>query len=413
MSGKVSLFLKNRSLGYLLAGRFLRSLSQAYLVVIVPLYLAGLGYGAVPIGLLLTLTAVGTTAMGLGAGLLADRIGRKAVLLAFALLTTVGALGYVFGRSLPVLIAASILGTIGRGGGAGSGGAFGPFYSAEQALVTEHAPPPLRTAVFGSLSFVGAIGATLGSLLAAVPDLLPAPDREAGFVALFGLTALLGLVLALSILPVAERRDRSPVTLRGLSWSLIGRFSLVNAVNGLGIGFLGPFVTYWFYRRYGVGAAQIGLLFTGINLLSTVPYLLAARVTRRFGSVATVVGARLVSVLLLALVPFMPGFLWAGAVFTLRTLFNTLSLPVRQSYLMGVVRERERSSAAAISNLPAQLSASLGPVAGGFLLDAGWVEVPLWLAAFFQAINGLLYWRFFAGVPPEEERRPPGPTAGA
>jgi MFS family permease len=401
-------------LRYLLGGRALRSLTQGYLGIIVPLFLVRAGYGTVRIGVLLTAAAASSAVLTALVGFAADRWGRKPLLVALGLMTAAGGVVFASTTNYLILVAAAALGTIGRGGAAGSGGAFGPYYPAEQALIAEHAGDANRTAVFSGLSLVGVLAAALGAGLAGIPRLVRVTglgSRLDGYRVLFWLTALLGLGMAAIILPVREAdglHDRpaaaktpplSPATRR-----LLLRFAITNGINGLGIGFLGPILSLWFHLRYGVDAAAIGALYLVINLAAVIPYVGVPWITRRLGGVVrTVVTVRLFSATLLGLIPLMPSFALAGAIYLVRMLANAVSVPVRQSYVMGIVRPEERSRMAALSNLPARVFALAGPAVAGVMLRSWWIGVPLEVACSLQLVYAGLYWRFFHGVRPPEE----------
>ncbi len=111
----------------LFGGRALRSISQASLAIIVPLSLAWLGLSALQIGVLFSAGAIASALLAAAVGLLSDHLGREPLLILIALLSVGGGLGFAFSGSYTVLAIAGALGTIGRGGGAGSGGAMGPF----------------------------------------------------------------------------------------------------------------------------------------------------------------------------------------------------------------------------------------------------------------------------------------------
>ncbi|MGH9045939.1 MAG: MFS transporter, partial [Acidimicrobiales bacterium] len=136
---------------------------------------------------------------------------------------------------------------------------------------------------------------------------------------------------------------------------LLARLGAVNALNGFGFGFLGPLLTYWFHVRYGVGPGEVGLLYTVINLITMAPYLGAARVARSLGAVRTVVWTRAVGLAFLLAMVWTPTFLLAGLAYALRMAANSLGMPARQSYVMGVAEERRRSTVAAVGSLPSQL----------------------------------------------------------
>jgi len=406
----------NRDLTLLFAARGLRSLSQGYLAVIVPLYLALLGYSAIQLGIVFTAASIGSAVLAAAVGIYSDRYGRKLLLVILALLTAIGGVVFAASGAFVVLLIAGAFSTIGRGGGAGSGGAWGPYYPAEQALLAEHSDDESRTAVFGAISFVGVLGGAIGSLLAILPSVLRAVFHLGtidGDRVLFGLTVLVGVAMAVVVLPVHETRQTaapktekpkpagrlSPETVR-----MILKFMVTNATNGLAIGFLGPIMVYWFYRRYGVGAAELGGLFTLVNLATAPSYLYAARFAKRLGAVNAVVLTRAVSVVVLVFVPLMPTYPLAAVLVLLRMVTNTLSNPIRQSYLMAVVPREERATAAGFSNLPTQIFSSIGPTLAGYLMQSIALDVPLELAALFQGINAVLYYIFFKGIKPPEER---------
>ncbi|MGH2457800.1 MAG: MFS transporter [Chloroflexota bacterium] len=413
----------NRDLTLLFAGRGVRSLTQGYLAIIVPLYLATLGYSAVQLGLIFTASSIASAILAAAVGIYSDRFGRKLFLVILALLAAFGGLVFALSGSFLVLLVAGAISTIGRGGGAGSGGAWGPYYPAEQALLAEHADDEHRTAVFGATSFVGVLAGAVGSLLAILPSVLQSElgmgkidsDRV-----LFGMTVIFGIAMAVVVLPVRETRQSavesrprpkragrvSPATVR-----TILKFMATNATNGLAIGFLGPILVYWLYRRYGVGAAELGGLFTLINLATAPSYLYAARIARRLGAVNAVVLTRVVSVGILAFVPLMPVYPLAAALLLARMVTNTLSNPIRQSYLMAIIPREERATAAGFSNLPTQVFSSIGPTIAGYMMESISLDLPLEFAALFQGVNAVLYYFFFHGIKPPEEQGKGEPLA--
>jgi predicted MFS family arabinose efflux permease len=99
----------------------------------------------------------------------------------------------------------------------------------------------------------------------------------------------------------------------------------------------------------------------------------------------------------------MPSFWLAGLLYGVRMIFNTLSIPVRQSFLMGVIPPAERSSAAGMASFPAQAGSAITPYVAGYLMQQVALALPLELAALLQALNAALYYFFFRAVRPPEE----------
>jgi len=431
------------NLPWLYAGRGIRSFATAFLTVVFPLYLARQHVSSTTVGAVLTAGSFLGALLVAAVGIVGDRIGRRPVLIGVGVLGVLGALALAGTTNLAVAALASGLGGIGRGGGAGSGGAFGPFFPAEQPLLAASVPPTQRTRAFAHLGLLGVLAAAAGSLVAGLPAALHdlGLSIDAGYRLVFVLGALCSAAVVLVSFPLREHRPArasapgvgqaaleaeaaastapavtaapsgsvAPPAAAGSAGSglstrqLIGRLGLTNALNGFGFGFLGPLLTYWFHVRFGVGAAEVGLVFTVVNLVSALPYLGADRLTARLGAVRTVAVTRGLSVLLLIGMAPAPTFTVAALLLALRTVANSLGIPARQSYTMGVADERRRGTVAALGTLPSMVTSSISPVVGGALMGA-FVDVPIVGAALFMGANTLSYYLAFRHAPPPEEQ---------
>ncbi|MHB1981392.1 MAG: MFS transporter [Sulfobacillus sp.] len=406
-----------QNLRWLYMGRALRSFVTAFLTVIFPLYLAQSGYGASRIGLALALSGLMTLLLVAAVGPIGDRLGRRRVIIGLSVLAVAGGAAMASSASFLVVVLASGLGGVGRGGGAGSGGSWGPLFPAEQPLMAAAVRPEERTGAFGILSFIGVMAGAAGSLVAAVPAILVQSGMGwlPAYRVLFWVGAILAIGMVLVALGLREARPSAVETAaeprQTLSFrQLLGRLAVTNGLNGLGFGFLGPMLTYWFYRRYGVGPAEIGLLYTIINLASAIPYLGSSRLTAYLGSaVRTITLTRAAGLVAMATMIFMPSFWWAGAAYTVRMMLNSLGMPARQSYVMGVAAERYRSRIAAYSSLPSQAGAIISPAIGGALMDSV-IDIPIFGSVFFMGLNVITYYLAFRNVRPAGETGPaPGP----
>lgn len=394
---------RHKGVRWLLFGRAVRSLVQAILTIVVPLYLIQLHFSAVLAGTLFTVSGLGSAVLLILVGLLSDRFGRKPILFLISLLSFLSVVLFVSTQNIWLLMLAAAVGTLGRGSTAGSGGAFGPYYPAEMALLTEQVPAENRNHLFAILSFVGVLTAAVGSLIGMLPK-VSAPF-QIGLVPLLWLSAALYLLVTLSVLPVPETKTKAmPIFTKNRSWRLIGKFSLTNAINGLGFGFLGPFLTYWFIARYGADAFQLGMLYLIVNILTAFPFLGAAYLADRFGAVPTVVFVRTLATTILIFLPFMPNFFWAGTLFGLRMIINTVANPLRQAFSMTVSKPEERASVSAISTIPAQVTSAISPVVGGILITDDFWSLPFEIAALFFYLNAFLYGLFFHKTPTAEPK---------
>lgn len=405
--------MSHNNLFWLYTVRALRSFTTAFLTVAFPLYLAAGGYSATRIGWTLTLSGVLTALLVVGVGFGGDLLGRRTVIIWLGWLSVAGAALLSWTDVIWVVVLASGLGGVGRGGGAGSGGSWGPVFPAEQPLLAGSVDAQHRTHVFGRISFVGVMAGAAGSLVAGLPALLHA--RGWGWLpayhVLFGLAAAVSLLMVVASLAIREvhseqpepdspARQAPPIS----PWQLIRRLAFTNALNGLGFGFLGPLLTYWFYRRYHVGPGELALLYALINLVSALPYLGAARLTQRLGSVRTVTITRALGLASLLAMVWAPDFVWAGLAYAIRMAFNSLGMPARQSFAMAVSDDRYRSRISAFSQLPSQVTSMISPAVGGSFMDV-FLNIPIVGAVVFMGANVVTYWLAFHDVTPPEERK--------
>lgn len=403
----------DRNVVVLLVARTAMSAARAMTAVVTALYLAAQGFSGVRLGELFLCVALASAAMTAAIGVIADRVGNKVFLIVVPLVTAAAAIVFGWSRSVPVLFVFAALGSFGRGGGAG-GGSVGPYRPAEAALASSSVAPARRNTLFGHLSFASTLGALAGGLLAS----LARPGNATGsaataayrpaFVAIAVLAALAGLAATGLREPRVPRRPgrsrgerRRGVVSR--SWPMLWRFWITNSINGVAMG-VGPFISYWFARRYGVGPAEIGVLFAIVNAATLISVLAAAPIARKVGTVRTIVIMRAASGVLLVPMAFAPSFAAAGAVYLVRMLAQRVGLPLRQSFVQGVADPREQASMAGLSTLPAQGTQAGSQVLVGYLFDEAGLAVPFELAAVFQVLNAAAYHVLFGGVRASGER---------
>ncbi len=412
----------------LLVARAFMSAARALAGVVVPIYLAVQGFSALTLGLMFTIVAITSAILSATIGLLSDRVGRKPFLVIIPWLAALAALVFAFSHTVVVLFIFAALGSFGRGAGAGAG-AIGPYQPAEQALLAGTVPARYRNNLFGRVAFASSLGSLLGSgPLLALPTVLTALglfalQGEASYRVTFLIMAAVSALAGLLALPISDplMRSRKPptgnppgqpetkrqirFTISRQTWPLLLRLWTTNSLNGLAIGFFGPFITYWFYKRYGVGAVTVGLLYSIINLGALAANLGAARMAARLGLVRAIVLSRALQAVLILPMVLAPTFWLAGVFYFVRMLAQRAGLPLRQSYVMGVVPPEERGSVGALSNIPMQVTSAISPSLAGYLFDHVALALPFEIGALLQGINTILFYFFFhALLPPEEQK---------
>ncbi len=280
----------------------------------------------------------------------------------------------------------------------------GPATTLEQVMLAAEDAGTSR--VYGRYNAVGATAGAFGALAASLPGLGrhgAGAGVHAGLFAVLIPVGLAGAMLAglLSQAVEAPADDppgpgRAVVARSGLGPSrrVVRRLAGLFAVDAAGGGLVTTgFLSYFFAQRYGVSVASLGWLFFTVAVIQAGSVLLAPRLARRFGLVATMVGTHLPSNLLLASVAFAPSFPVAAALLLARTTLSQMDVPTRQALVMTVVTPAERTAAAAVTNAARYTVRPLGPLVGGAIQQVA-LGAPLVLAGGIKAGYDLVLWRW-------------------
>ncbi len=403
-----------RADGYLLfSTRIVRLFAYGFVSVVLALYLAQAGLSEPQIGLLLTLTLLGDTAISLWITTNADRIGRRRMLIAGAGLMLFAGVLFAATRNFAILLVAATVGVISP-----SGYEVGPFLALEQAALSQIVPNERRTQVFAWYNLVGsfstAVGALCGGGMAQALQgmgLIPLDSYRAVVVGYAAIGLVLG-VLFTRLSPSIETPVAGSQTARA-SWLGMGRsrrvvlkLSALFSLDAFAGGFvIQSIVAYWFNVRFGVEPALLGGIFFGANILAGLSALSAARIAARIGLINTMVYTHIPSNVLLILVPLMPSLPLAIGVLLARFSISQMDVPTRQSYTMAVVNPDERAAAAGVTGIARTTGAALSPVLTGPLLAAPMLSsVPFFLAGGLKIVYDLLLYRNFRANKPPEER---------
>jgi MFS family permease len=403
----------------LFATRFVRLLAYGSLSVVLVFYLVGVGLSAPQTGMLLTLTLVGDTFVSLYLTTRADRIGRRRMLIVGALLMAAAGLVFASTRSLWLLVVAGTVGVISP-----SGNEVGPFLSIEQAALSHVVTDRTRTEVFAWYTLAGSLATALGALAGGTATrILQATDMApvSSYRVVVILYAVLGVILAVLFSRLSRAAEATTLgekkafraTFAGLSGldrsrDVVVKLSALFALDSFGGGFVvQSFAAYWFYLRFGVNPATLGVIFFWANIFAGISALLASRLASRFGLITTMVATHLPSNILLILVPLMPTLSSAVLVLLVRFSISQMDVPTRQSYIMAVVSPEERSAAAGITGVARTTGAAISPLFVGFMFARpALINLPFFIAGTLKiAYDLLLYRQFVAVQPPEETQR--------
>ena len=390
----------------ILVARGLRAFADGYVSLLLPLYLLGLGYSALQIGMLATATLLGSGVLTLLVGLHGHRCSERSVLLAATLLMTATGLGFASFTHFWPLFLIAIVGTLNP-----SSGDVSVFLPLEHAMLSRAVSDRARTGAFARYSLVGALFGALGALVAGTPSLLPGllgVSTPNALQFMFVLYAALGLVTALIYrgLPKSSTSEaptaKAPLTKsKKHVYTLAALFSL----DAFGGGFVvQSMLALWLYQRFELSAATVGVIFFWTGVLSALSFLVAVRLAKRIGLVNTMVFTHIPSSLCLIAIPFSPHLGVVIVLLFIRSALSQMDVPTRSSYVMAIVTPEERPAAASITSVPRSIAAAASPALAGYLLALSPFGWPLIAAGAIKIVYDLLLLSMFGRVRPPEEQ---------
>ena len=392
---------------FLLAVRPLQTFSATFVSIFFAVYLSLLELPLWMIGVILTGGQLFSTAFNMAAGFVADRVGRRRMLVFFGLLVAFSGVVFATVSTPMVLIPVAVITTLGSSGG------FGPANMLERVILAQSCPEDRRTRMYAIRSTLNSVARSVGSLFVGAVVLIQGwfgLSHVTAYRWMFGVYAILNLVVVAlySLLSreaeVGESRVEPPPLSPETKGNVL-KLSLLFSLDSLGSGFIpSSLVSYWFFDRFGLDMDTIALIFSGSSLLAALSFMLAARISERIGLINTMVYSHLPSNLMTMSIPYMPSLAASSAVYMGRSLLSQMDVPTRQSYVMAIVKPEERSRVAGLINLPRSLTSAIGPTIAGFVMQFMGSSLPFLFAGGLKAVYDLaLYFNFRDVKPPEEQ----------
>lgn len=365
----------------LLLARAVRGLAYGSLSVVIGIVLAREGFTAIQIGGLLSLTLLTGAVFSLCSAGIARRTGDKPALIAGCILMAIAGALLASDISTPLVVVAFALGSLTAGGQD-----VGPFAPLEQAIIGSRMAE-ISSDRYATYNTVGVLCGALGAALVAVVPIAA--------VLWFYAAASIVMCIAYAALPVFEPPPAPPA--RPLRrFGPIEQLAALFAVDALAGGFVvQAVIAYWFHLRFGTPLTALGPLFAAANLLSALSFFAAARLAKRFGLLNTMVFTHLPSNVLLALVPFMPSFEWAGGVLLARFALSQMDVPTRQAYVMAAAAPHDRARAASLTSAVRPAAAAIAPLIAGVAMQTAAFGAPFVIAGAMKiAYDFMLFFRF-------------------
>jgi MFS family permease len=409
----------------ILAARMIRAFSYGYLSIVLAIYLKLIGFNDIFIGFILTATLVNSVVLTLLASFYADRIGRRKILIINAALLSVSGMIFLVTENYVALVIAALIGTINV-----TGTETGAFLSIEQAILPQTIKDiKKRNTIFAFYNMAGTFAMSAGILLSGLPKIL---QQYYGFTQIESVKPLFLLYSMVGIAVIAiyfflskkievkkviieeeeeEENEKSAfskiVTVSPESKSIVTKLAGLFAVDSFAGGFvIQGIVSFWFFTKFGADLSSLSFIFSVAGILTAFSFIVASKIADKIGLINTMVFTHIPSNILLILVAFAPTFPLAIAFYLARMALSQMDVPTRQSYIVAVVREEERTAATGITNTSRNVAQAISPSLTGVIIQSLSLSSPFIIGGLLKiAYDIALYLNFRKIKPPEEESK--------
>jgi len=452
----------------IVAQRSLRMFGFGFINLILALFFHELSFSDDQIGFFMSMTLWGDVLLSLFLTLVADRMGRRLILILGSLLMLGSGIAFALSETYWVLLLAAVLGVISV-----SGSEIGPFRAIEESTLAHLTVPETRAYVLTWYVVLATFGTAIGVALCGwMVDYLQ--DRSGmtpleSYHTVFWVYAVVGIVnTILSFIlsrrceldpklepqnvpadatdvaepnsetepllqnqenresneeqqdspPPKKDKKRGPFTSlsKETQWTLF-RLCILFFMDSFASGMV-PFslINYYVDGKFHLPKSRLGEIMSITWLFSAISNMFAGSIAKRIGLIKAMVFTHFPSTVFLALLPVPSSLTLTVLLLFARACLNSMDQAPRSAFLSAVVKPEERTTVMGIVNVLKTLSQSAGPWTTGGLAEHGLFWVAFVVAGSLKGTYDVLLLIMFVNArlhQHEQHEQPDGPKPAA
>jgi len=374
------------------------------------LYVLSLGESREFLGLLQALPSAFTLIMGIPAGMLGDRLGRRWALLIGGGVGPLALWAFLMSPSRPLMLVWTVV----------QGAANALYWVNIAPFLVQNSSEEERAFLFSADWSLMSLALFVGSLVAGGLPAFLAGRMDVGpeSAGAYRTAMLVGMGLSLlAMLPLWLTREARGPGLRTTALPGLGdvfhlkapvvKLFLPTLLIGFGAGLLIPYMNLFFKERFPIDDRALGTIFAPSELFTAVVSMAGPALALRLGKIRSVVFTEMASLGFLLIIGFVPVLPIATVAFWLRGALMNAGTPLLSAFVMEQTPEEKRGTVNSIVAMADQLGRMIGPaISGAVQARAGFAPLFLATSVLYALSAGLTYvfFRDAERAPMEAER---------
>jgi MFS family permease len=437
--GVSSLYDTGRDAWLIILSRSCRMFAYGATSLIIALFFSALNFTDFYIGLFMTLTLLGDVLFSVFLTLVADKAGRRRVLLLGSILMVLSGATFALFENFWILLTAAVIGVV-----SATGGDFGPFRAIEESTLSHLTNPKTRSDVLAWYITTSSIGSAIGTELAGhVVESLQHRDGwrvTDAYHAIFWIYVIMGalnIVCTLLLSDACEMiqapkneasemllTDRvshdedgakeaeaeapeTPIPTRKSFFAQISsetraimyKLWFLLIVDSLADGMVSyALTTYFIASKFTIKKSTLGDIVSASYFLSSISTVFAGPLANHIGLINTMVFTHLPSSAAVLFFPFPPSLWLTVAMFFIRTGLNNMDQAPRSAFIAAVVKADERTAVMGITSMLRTLAATAGPSVTGLLAGHDRFWIAFVAAGSLRIVYDLGLWGMFINM---------------
>jgi MFS family permease len=377
-----------------LAGSVLSGLGDGITMTIAQLYFISLGFTSSELGSIFMLKAIGTALVTLPAGYLADRFGKRKILMAGFGVFSIGIVMLLVTQEARLLSIAMFLIGLADATYVVLGPLYSSFFSNED-----------MDRAFGLRGFLRIISTAVGSLLGFVPPMLVS-KMGISYTNAYWIMFAFACIFFFARLPYYLKASSSlngvklgtNLTMSKESKSILIKFVIIAVLGTVGYEVFFSFFPLFLNTKYNAESDALGLLFSLSWAASALANIVSPKISSKIGTVNTITLAYAICVPLYLGMAWAPTISVVAAIYLVRRAIANLASPLTSSLMMKTISEKEKATASGVTITGQKLGSAFSTWFGSWLITSYSIDAPIYVGAALYIAYSITMYILFGGI---------------